>query len=141
MAAKRLELLRELVPTATRIAVLVNSANPHAESTVRDVETAARAVGLQIQVLNASNGREIDAAFTSLARDRPDALFVGGDQLFTLRRIQVVQLAAHHSVPATYSGRHYVEVGGLIELRHEHSRHLSPARRLCRPHPQPAFAK
>jgi putative tryptophan/tyrosine transport system substrate-binding protein len=115
LEAKRLELLRALVPTATRIAVLVNSANPaNAESTVRDVETAARAMGLQIQVLNASNGREIDAAFTSLARDRRDALFVGGDQLFSLRRIQVVQLAAHHSVPATYSGRHYVEVGGLM---------------------------
>jgi ABC-type uncharacterized transport system substrate-binding protein len=88
LAAKRLELLHELLPTATRIAVLVNPANPvNAESTVRDVETAARAMGLQIQVLNASNAREIDAAFTSLARDRLDALYVGADQLFTLRRV------------------------------------------------------
>ena len=115
LAAKRLELLRELVPAATRIAVLVNPANPaNAEFTVRDVETAARAMGLQIQVLNASNGREIDAAFTSLARDRPDALFVGPDQLFTLRRAQLVQLAARFTVPATYSTRHFVDIGGLM---------------------------
>ena len=115
LAAKRLELLRELVPAATRIAVLVNPANPaNAKSTVRDVETAARAMGLQIQVLNASNGREIDAAFTSLARDRPDALFVGADQLFTLRRVQLVQLAARLTVPATYSARHFTDTGGLM---------------------------
>jgi putative tryptophan/tyrosine transport system substrate-binding protein len=115
LEAKRLGLLRELVPAATRIAVLVNPANPaNAESTVKDVETAARAMDLQIQVLNASNGREIDAAFTSLARDQPDALFVGPDQLFTLRRVQLVQLAARFAVPATYSGRHYTEIGGLM---------------------------
>jgi putative ABC transport system substrate-binding protein len=115
LAAKRLELLRELVPAATRIAVLVNPANPaNAESTVRDVETAARAMGLQIQVLNASNGREIDAAFTNLARDRPDALFVGPDQLFTLRHVQLVQLAARFTVPATYSTRHFAHIGGLM---------------------------
>jgi putative tryptophan/tyrosine transport system substrate-binding protein len=115
LAAKRLGLLHELVPTATRIAVLVNPANPgEAELTVRDVETAARAMGLQIQVLNASNGREIDTAFTSLARDRPDALFVGGDQLFTLRHVQLVHLASRHGVPATYGGRRFAEAGGLM---------------------------
>jgi putative ABC transport system substrate-binding protein len=113
--AKRLELLRELVPTATRVAVLVNPANPaNAESTVRDVETAARAMGLQIQVLNASDSREIDAVFTSLARDRPDALHVGGDQLFTLRSVQLVQLVARLAVPATYSSRHFTDIGGLM---------------------------
>jgi putative tryptophan/tyrosine transport system substrate-binding protein len=112
---KRLELLRELVPTATRIAVLVNPANPlNAEPTVRDVKTAARAMGLQIQVFNASNGPEIDAAFTSLARDRPDALYVGNDQLFTLRRVQLVQLAARLAVPASYSGRRFTDIGGLM---------------------------
>jgi putative tryptophan/tyrosine transport system substrate-binding protein len=115
LAAKRLELLRELLPTAARVAVLVNPANPmNAESTVRDVETAARAMGLQMQVLNASNSREIDAAFTSLARDRADALYVGADQLFTLRRVQLVQLAARLAVPATYSGRHFTDIGGLM---------------------------
>src|SRR5262245_7199595 len=82
--------------------------------TVRDVETAARAMGLQIQVLNASNGRDIDTAFTSLARDRPDALFVGGDQLFTLRHVQLVHLASRHGVPATFGGRRFAEAGGLM---------------------------
>jgi putative tryptophan/tyrosine transport system substrate-binding protein len=115
LAAKRLELLHELVPTATRIAVLVNPANPvNAEATVRDVETAARAMSLQIQVLNASNAREIDAAFTSLARDRLDALYVGADQLFTVRRVQLVQLAARLAVPATYSAREFTDIGGLM---------------------------
>jgi ABC-type uncharacterized transport system substrate-binding protein len=115
LAAKRLELLRELVPTATRVAVLVNPANPaNAESTVRDVETAARAMGLQIQVLNASNSRKIDEAFTSVARERPDALYVGADQLFTTRSVQLVQLAARLAVPATYSARQFTDIGGLM---------------------------
>jgi ABC-type uncharacterized transport system substrate-binding protein len=115
LVAKRLELLRELMPGATRVAVLVNPANAaNTETTLREVESAARAIGLQIQVLNASNGREIDAAFTSLGRDRPDALFVGGDQLFTVRRVQLVQLAARLAVPATYSARHFTEIGGLM---------------------------
>jgi putative ABC transport system substrate-binding protein len=115
LVAKRLELLRELVPTASRIAVLVNPASPvNADSTVRDVETAARAMGLQMQVLNASTSREIDAAFTNLARDRPDALFVGADQLFTHRGVQLVQWAARLAVPATYSGRRFTDIGGLM---------------------------
>jgi putative ABC transport system substrate-binding protein len=115
LAAKRLELLRELVPTATRIAVLVNPTNPvNAESTVRGAETAARAMGLQVQVLNASTSREIDAAFTSLARDRADALYVGADQFFTVRRVQLVQLAARLAVPAIYAGRRFTDIGGLL---------------------------
>ena len=78
MTAKRLELLRELVPATTRVAVLVNPANAaNAETTSREAETAARAIGLQIQVLNASTSREIDAAFATFVRERPDALFVG----------------------------------------------------------------
>ena len=90
LAAKRLELLRELVPAATRVAVLVNPANAAtAEATLRDVEAAARAMGLQIQVLNASTSREIDAAFATLARERPDALFVGPDPFFISRRVQL----------------------------------------------------
>ena len=115
LAAKRLELLRELVPAATRVAVLVNPANPvTAESTVRAVETAASATGLQIQVLNASTSREIDAAFSSLARDRPDALYIGAEQLFTSRSVQLVQLAARLAIPAMYSGRQFTNCGGLI---------------------------
>ena len=115
LAAKRLELLRELVPAATRVAVLVNPANAaNTETTLRDVEAAARAMGLQIQVLNASTSREIDAAFATLVRERPDALFVGGDPFFTSRRVQLVHLAARHAIPATYSAREYAEAGGLM---------------------------
>jgi putative ABC transport system substrate-binding protein len=115
LTAKRLELLHELVPAATRVAVLVNPANAtNTETTLKDVEPAAHAIGLQIQVLNASTSREIDAAFATIARERPDALFVGTDSLFTPRRVQMVQLAARHAVPATYSGRQYAEVGGLM---------------------------
>ena len=76
--AKRLELLRELVPAAARVAVLVNPANATStETTLRDVEPAARAIGLQIQVFNANTSREINAAFATFVRERPDALFVG----------------------------------------------------------------
>jgi putative ABC transport system substrate-binding protein len=115
LVAKRLELLLELVPAGTRVAVLVNPANiTNTESTLRDVEPAARAMGQQIQVFNASTSREIDGAFTTLVRERPDALFIGGDAFFDSRRVQLVQLATHHHVPATYSGREYAEVGGLM---------------------------
>jgi putative tryptophan/tyrosine transport system substrate-binding protein len=114
VTAKRLELLRELVPGATRVAVLVNPANPATETTLRDVEPAARAMGLQLQVLKAGTSREIDAAFATFVRERPDALFVGGDSFFVSRRFQLVNLASRHTIPATYSQREFTEVGGLI---------------------------
>jgi putative ABC transport system substrate-binding protein len=115
LVAKRLELLRELVPGTTRVAVLVNPANAaNTETALRDVEPAASAVGLQIQVLNADTSREIDAAFATIVRERPDALFSASSPYFTSRRIQLVQLAARHAIPATYAGRQYVEVGGLM---------------------------
>src|SRR6478672_1338412 len=114
VTAKRLELLRELVPGAIRVAVLVNPANPAAETTLRDVEPAARAMGLQLQVLKAGTSREIDAAFATFVRERPDALFVGGDSFFVSRRFQLVNLASRHAVPATFSNRDFAEVGGLI---------------------------
>jgi putative tryptophan/tyrosine transport system substrate-binding protein len=114
LGAKRLELLRALVPAAVRVAALVNPANPANESTLRDVVPAARAIGLQIQVFNASTSREINAAFANLVSERPDALFVGGDALFTSRRVQLATLAARHAVPAIYSARDYAEVGGLM---------------------------
>ena len=105
LAAKRLELLRELVPAATRIAVLVNPANAATtETTLRDVEAAARAMGLQIQVVHASTSREIDAAFAKLARERPDALFVGSDPFLNSRRRPIGQLATRHAIPAIYCG-------------------------------------
>jgi len=115
LVAKRLELLRQLVPGAAHIAVLVNPANAsNAETQSRDVEAAARSIGLQIQVLNASTSREINAAFVTLVHARPDALFVVGDSLFTSRRVQLALLAAHHSMPAIYSSREIPEAGGLM---------------------------
>src|SRR5262245_32308725 len=115
LVAKRLELLRELVPAATRVAVFVNPANTlQTESTLRDVEAAARAMGLQIQVLNAGTNREIDAAFAILERERPDALFVASGAFFTSRRVQLTQLAARYAIPAAYVGRQFVDVGGLM---------------------------
>jgi putative tryptophan/tyrosine transport system substrate-binding protein len=115
LTAKRLELLRELVPAATRVAVLVNPANAaDAGPQLRDVEPAARAMGLQIQVLNASTSREIDAVFATFVRERPDALFVGGDPFFTSRRVQLATLVARYAIPATFSSRDIAEAGGLM---------------------------
>jgi putative ABC transport system substrate-binding protein len=114
LAAKRLELLRELVPTATRIAMLVNLASVENESTVKDIEAAARAKGLQIQVVNASTNREINAAFATFVRERPDALLVAPGAPFNGRRVQLVQLAAFHRIPAIYAQRQNVGIGGLM---------------------------
>ena len=115
LTAKRLELLHELVPTATRLAVLINSTNAeYTETTMREVGTAARAIGLQIQLLKASTISEINAAFATFARERPDALFVGQDPFFNSRRTQLVHLATRHAVPASYSARDFAEAGGLM---------------------------
>jgi putative ABC transport system substrate-binding protein len=115
LAAKRLALLHELVPKAVRIAVLVNPANtPAAESVLRDIPDAARVMGLQIKVLNASTRSEIDAAFASLVRDRADALYVAPDVFLTSRRVQLATLAASYRIPTTYPSRQAVEAGGLM---------------------------
>ena len=115
LAAKRLELLRDLVPGAARLAVLVDPANAAiTEGTVVAVETAARAMGLEIKVLNASTSREIDSAFATFVRERPDALFVSSGPFFTTRRLQLAQWAARHAVPAMFAGREYAVAGGLI---------------------------
>jgi putative ABC transport system substrate-binding protein len=115
LAAKRLELLRELVPGAARVAVIVNPANVlQTETTLRDLEPAARAIGLQMQLHRADTSGEIDAAFATMARDRPDAVFISSSPFFTTRRVQLVQLTARHVIPATYVGRQYVEIGGLM---------------------------
>jgi putative tryptophan/tyrosine transport system substrate-binding protein len=115
LAAKRLELLRELLPAAVRVAVLVNPANATStESTLRDVAAAARTMGLQIQIFNASTSREIDAAFATLVREKPDALFVDGGAFFSSRRVQLTHLASRHAIPATYGSREDAEAGGLM---------------------------
>jgi len=115
LATKRLELLRELVPGATGVAVLVNQANPSTmETTLRDLEVAAGAMGLPVHVLQASTSNEIDAAFATLEHGSSNLLFVGGDPFFTSRRVQIAILAAHHSIPSTFGTREIVEVGGLM---------------------------
>ena len=115
LAAKRLQLLHELVPGMARVAVLVNPDDATtAESHLRAVDAAARPLGLQIRVLTASTSREIDAAFATFVRERPDALFVSSGAFFLSRRVQLVHLATRHAVPATYSLRQYAEVGGLM---------------------------
>jgi len=115
LTAKRLELLHELVPRAARVAVLVNPADVTiTESTLRDAEVAARTARLQIKVLNANTSDDINSAFDNMARERPDALFVATSPFFIGRRIQLVQLAAFHRLPATYSLREMAESGGLM---------------------------
>ena len=115
LAAKRLGLLREVVPRAARLAVLVNPTDAtNAETTIRDVKAAAQTIGLQILVFNAGTSDEIDAAFTALMRERPDALFVGPGAFFNSRRVQLTTLAARHAIPATYAVRDYAEAGALM---------------------------
>ena len=115
LAAKRLELMRELVPAVSRIAVLVNPTDASAtQSTMRDIETAARAMGVQSRVFNASTGREIDVAFEAIGRERPDALFLGGDPFFTSRRVQLATMTARHAIPMSSQVREITEAGGLM---------------------------
>jgi putative ABC transport system substrate-binding protein len=115
LVAKRLELLRELVPATARVAVLVNPANATiTTSALTELEGAARAMQLRIQVLNADNSHEINTAFAQIEHERPDALFVGPGPCFAARRVQLAQLAARYRVPATYAQRECAEVGGLM---------------------------
>ena len=114
VVAKRLSLLRELVPAAKSIAVLANPANTANTAALADMEPAARALGLQIKRYDAGTSRDIDAAFGALARERPDALFVAPDSFFFVRRVQLVHLATRHALPATYPIREFVDIGGLM---------------------------
>jgi putative tryptophan/tyrosine transport system substrate-binding protein len=116
LTAKRLELLRELMPAATRVAVLINPANAgNADATVQDVEAAVRTMALQVvEIVKASTSGEIQTAFERLARARPDALFVGSDPFFTVRRVQLANLAARHAIPSSFPVRDNVEAGGLM---------------------------
>ena len=115
LAAKRLELMRELVPGMSRVAVLVNPANPSTlATTLKDVEAAASAMSVQVQVVNAATSQEIDTAFAALARDRPEALFVSGDPFFTSRRVQLAILSAHLQIPSRLSTLEIADVGGAM---------------------------
>jgi putative ABC transport system substrate-binding protein len=115
LAAKQLELLHELVPKAARVAVFVNPTNAaNAESVERAVHPAARARGLELQIVRVSTGREIDTAFETLGREPPDAVFVGSDGFLSSRRVQFVQQIAHHRLRAIYTGREFCEIGGLM---------------------------
>jgi len=115
LSAKRFEFLRALAPGAVRVAVLVNPAEVAVtEITLRDVEAAARTLGLHIQVFKADTGGEINAAFENIVRERLDALFVAPTAFFVGRRVQVTQLAAFHRLPAAYPVRDFAEVGGLM---------------------------
>jgi putative ABC transport system substrate-binding protein len=115
LAAKRLGFLRELVPRAARVAVLLNPDEARrSESILRDVEAAAGTMGLQIQVLNANTSREIDVAFESIGREQPDALFVATTAFLNVQLVQLAVLAAFHRLPATHDLREFAEAGGLM---------------------------
>jgi putative tryptophan/tyrosine transport system substrate-binding protein len=117
LTAKRLELLRALVPTASLIAILFNPASPTIETQLVEAERAARAIGHQILVLHARSEGEFYTAFDAIVQRRPSALFVSGDPLFTSQRARLVALAAQFAIPASYSFRDFPLAGGLIELR------------------------
>ena len=114
LTTKRLELIRDLVPTASVVAVLVNPRSPESEPQSRDIERAAGAVGQQIRILNASSDRDIDAAFATIVKPRDAALLVTNDALFSSSRDQIVALAASRAIPAIYDRRAYADAGGLM---------------------------
>src|SRR5262249_24925008 len=114
LSAKRLELLREFVPTATRIAVLVTPSGTSTASTIASLDANARVAGLDIEVFKVGTSQEIDAAFTSIARQHTDAVFVSPDPFFRSRRVQLTHLATRHAIPATYALRDYCDAGGLM---------------------------
>ena len=115
LTSKRLELLHESVPTAIRIAALVNPTNvTNAEAIVRDLSRAADTMRMRLKVLKTGTASEIDAAFATFEHDRPDALFVGNDQFFTSRRVQLANLASRYRLPATFSAHEIAETGGLM---------------------------
>jgi putative ABC transport system substrate-binding protein len=115
LASKQFDLLREMLPNVRRIAVLVDpAAQENTEMTLQELETAARASGIQVQLLKAANGHDIEVAFDEIGRENLDAVFVEQSPFFSSRRVELAQLTAHHSIPASYPGREFAEVGGLI---------------------------
>jgi putative ABC transport system substrate-binding protein len=115
MATKQLGLLREVMPRASRIGVLVNRSNASSvEAAMQDLPAAARTLGLQIEVLSASTGRELEAAFSDLAREKADAVLIAADAFLTSRRVQIATLAAHYTIPTILGAREFVEAGGFM---------------------------
>ena len=114
LGAKRLALLRELVPSATMIGFLVKPANPNTAADISELQVAARTLGLQLHVQNASSATDIDAAFKIFAQQQVNAVMVAADAYFRSRRDQLAELAARHAVPATYAVREHAVVGGLM---------------------------
>jgi putative ABC transport system substrate-binding protein len=115
LVAKRLALLHELVPSAKRVAVFINPSDARrAEALRSEVQAAARDIGVQLQILDPSTSRQIDAAFAALGRERAEALFVGPDGFYNARRVQLANMAARYSIPTVFAVREYVEAGGLM---------------------------
>jgi putative ABC transport system substrate-binding protein len=114
LASKQLGLLRELVPAATRIGLLINPANANAEAVMNEVTAAASRIGVEIDLVQANDSRAIEAAFTTLVRNKAGALLVGADPFFFSRRLQLATLATRHALPAVYNVREFAEVGGLM---------------------------
>ena len=114
LGSKQLGLLRELIPAAARVGLLVNPKFPITERAMGDVTAAASVIGFQVDVVRASDSREIESAFGTLAHNKPDALLVGPDAFFVSRRLQLTILAARHALPAVYNVREYAEAGGLM---------------------------
>jgi ABC-type uncharacterized transport system substrate-binding protein len=114
LGSKQLGLLHELIPAAARVGLLVNPNYPTMKRAMRDVTAAASAIGLQVDVVQASDSREIESVFGTLVRNRADALLVGPDAFFVSRRLQLAILAARHAIPAVYNVREYAEAGGLM---------------------------
>jgi putative tryptophan/tyrosine transport system substrate-binding protein len=114
LGAKQLGMLRELLPKAARIGLLVNPTNTNLEGVTKDVTAAASTIGVQIDVVQASDSREIEVAFATLSRNRADALVVGSDVYFNSRRLQLATLATRHAIPAVYNTREFSEAGGLM---------------------------
>ena len=114
LGSKQLELLHELLPTAVRVGLMVNPTNENVEGSTKDVTAAAATMGLQIDIVQASDSREIEAAFATLVRNRADALVIGADPFFTSRRLQLATLATRHAIPAITGNREFVEAGGLM---------------------------
>jgi len=114
LGAKQLGLLRELLPTAARIGLLVNPTNANVEGVTKDVTAAAATLGVQIDVVQASDSREIEAAFAMLVRNKANALLIGSDVFFSSRRVQLATLTTRHAIPAVQNVREFAEVGGLM---------------------------